>query len=431
MDELARLFLVLVLFLLLVSCTSATAGMPTVFIATPTSVATTREISPTSAPTRPPLVTAPPAPTNSPTPEPNVTLVFFYDWDLDDPFNLRGSGLNSRRDDGEVYLSDFEIIYRTKSYKTDSGGRVSLIATAQDFEISVPNRNPYPGIKDLPLLDVQFSSTMYEPYEVDYGSRFRIDLEDDNCFENAGRHICEVGVADGYLTSPYEGQNYIYSSPWTYDAGLDYDEHFIAPLRRGLLRRPGEGGERDAYFFLGEELGGLIADYANISNRGIPYGYPYILNHESLGVYAHMYLDIRNGDQVPVYAPIGGVVCPGNSSDFAICSRDIMVDVNEFRAIPEWEFDLTLRRGQLVGWTDPISNISGHQVAFPQIHMGVARYPDAQLTLHLFPYITAEQLVRAAAWDEDGGLTIPDRLVVTTNYWHRAHLPHAPVHTGR
>lgn len=58
--------------------------------------------------------------------QPKLTLILFYDWNLEDPFNLKGSGLNSRRDEGEYYLGNFTVDYSGKEYQSGKMGDVVL-----------------------------------------------------------------------------------------------------------------------------------------------------------------------------------------------------------------------------------------------------------------------------------------------------------------
>lgn len=44
---------------------------------------------------------------------------------------------------------------------------------------------------------------------------------------------------------------------------------------------------------------------------------------------------------------------PCKSSSFAICSGKVKIDVNDFRAIPDWKYDMSVVRGQLIGCISP------------------------------------------------------------------------------
>ncbi|NTW37494.1 MAG: hypothetical protein HGB17_15545 [Syntrophobacteraceae bacterium] len=166
-----------------------------------------------------------------------------------------------------------------------------------------PNSNRYPGSKDLKLLNMQFISTLYEPQRVEYGPNFTLELKDDHCKSGSDRLICEIGFLDGYITSPYKKTNYLYSSPWTFDSGLNLAKDFLEPLANDAMPSPAGG-----FYRLGTSTSKLISDYANISNRGVPYGYPYLVKDPQLGVVSHMLRDIRNPQGEPLYAPIGCVV---------------------------------------------------------------------------------------------------------------------------
>lgn len=410
---------------------------------TPTRVQATATTVPLTATPMPPTSTAiPPTPTVAPptattiptstpaataTPQSNIEMRFFYDWNPQDPFNLRGTGLNSKRDAGEPYLAGFVVTHEGQNYATDENGiaRLRMPDTVITTTITIPNTNKSVGQKNLAALGLQFTMTLYEPNRVNYGPRFLIDFRDDNCQRSGNRISCEIGMADGYITSPYKGENYLYSSPWTYDSGLDYEKDFANALVNGQVPSPAG----DKYQIGG--LGKLISNYASTSNHGVPYGFPYLLNDPTLGQVAHMLMDLRNDLDVPVYAPVGGTVCKGNSSDYAICAGDVTIDINDIRAVPHWQNGLKVTRGQLIGWTDPVNNLSGHGVPFPLIHMGNFGHRDRATTLACFPYLTADQIVMGAKPDQNGQIYIAPRDQVVSDYSYRLHLPHAPVYTEK
>jgi hypothetical protein len=354
-------------------------------------------------------------------------LTFFYDWNPQDPFNLHGTGLNSRRDAGEPYLSGFRITYEVQNYTTDESGIARLFVpnAANTITITVPNTNKPIGQKDLAALGLQFTMTLYEPNRVNYGPRFLIDFRDNQCQRSSGKIVCEIGMADGYITSPYKEENYLYSSPWTYDSGLNYQNDFVNALKNGQVPSPAGG-----MYQLGE-IGKLISSYLNTYNQGAPYGYPYLLVDQTLGIVSHLFMDVRNNLGVPVYAPVGGTVCNGASSDFAICAGDVTIDINDICAVPNWQYGLIVTRGQLIGWTDPVDNISGHHVAFPLIHMGDAMLRDRGMSPAHFPYLTAEQIVMGAKPDTKGQIYLAPQSQIVSDYSYRTHLPHASVYTEK
>jgi hypothetical protein len=422
-----------VLALAIAACTSPTPiPAPT---ATPQPTAT--RVPPTAIPVQPTVTPTPLTTTRFPltatsippttTPQPNVELRIFYDWNPQDPFNLRGTGLNSKRDTGEPYLTGFVITYEGQNYTTDENGTVRLLvpSTTVTTTITIPNTNKSVGQKNLAALGIQFSITMYEPNRVNYGPRFLIDFRDDNCQRSGSRIGCEIGIADGYITSPYKGENYLYSSPWTFDSGMNYVKDFVNALGNGQVPSPTGG-----MYQIGG-LGKLISIYANTNNHGVPYGYPYLLSDPTLGLVAHMFMDVRNDLGIPVYAPVGGTVCKGNSSDYAICAIDVTIDINDIQAIPNWKYGLGIRRGQLIGWTDPVHNITGEQKPFPLIHMGNFEHRDRVMTLDHFPYLTAEQIVMGAKPDPNGQINIAPQSQVVSDYNYRVHLPHAPVYAEK
>lgn len=421
--------ILIAIFLTACNATSPTPIPPTVTAVPPTSTiaptATTVPPTPTiTLPTAPLIPTPASAPTATATPQPNVEMRFFHDWNPQDPFNLRGTGLNSKRDAGEPYLAGFVITCEGQSYTTDENGIVRLLLpdTTITTTLTIPNTNKNVGQKNLATLGLQFTMTLYEPNRVNYGPRFLIDFRDDNCQRSGNRISCEIGMADGYITSPYKGENYLYSSPWTYDSGLNYEKDFVTALGNGQVPSPTGG-----IYQLGG-LGKLIASYANTNDHGVPYGYPYLLKDPTLGLVAHLLMDVRNDLGVPIYAPVGGTVCKGNSSDFAICAGDVTIDINDIRAVPNWQYGLKVTRGQLIGWTDPVNNLSGHGVPFPLIHMGNFDHRDRATTLARFPYLTAEQIVMGAKPDPNGQIFFAPQNQVVSDYNYRSHLPHAPVY---
>ncbi len=412
---------------------SSPAPVPTTPVSLPTATAT---FTPTAIP--PPTATAPvspsvtpipptPTPAATPTPQPNVELRFFFDWDLQDPFNLRGTGLNSKRDVGEPTLPGFTISHAGQDVLTDRDGIARLIAPtdALTLTISIPNTNASPGQKNLVGLGLQFTMTLYEPNRVNYGPRFVIDLRDDQCQAVASKRVCDIGLADGYLTSPYQGAHYLYSSPWTFDSGLNYEQDFSRALLNNQVPSPAGG-----MYSLGE-LGKTIISYANTHNRGVPYGYPYLVKDPTRGNLAHLLLDLRNDLGVAIHAPVGGTICPGNSSDYAICAGDVTIDINDIRAIPGWQFGLRVKRGQLIGWTDPVNNITGQPKPFPLIHLGHFEHRNRGMTLAHFPYLTAEQIVMGAKPGPQGQISIAPREQVIANYDFKVRLPHAPGYVER
>lgn len=364
------------------------------------------------------------------TPQPNVELRFFYDWNPRDPFNLLGSGLNSKKDAGEPYLAGFVITYEEQSYTTDENGSVRMLVPdmTATITITVPNTNKTVSQKNMADLGIQFNMTMYEPNRVSYGPRFFIDLQNNHCQKSGGIILCEVGIADGYITSPYSAENYLYSSPWTFDSGLNYEKDFVNALVNGQV--PSPAGDM---YQIGE-LGKLIANYVNTSNHGVPYGFPYLLREPPLGIngiVAHMFMDVRNETGVPVYAPVGGTVCKGNSSDYAICAIDVTIDINDIRAIPNGQYGLKVTRGQLIGWTDPVNNITGQQKPFPLIHMGNFELRDRVMTLAHFPFLNAEQIIMGAKPDQNGQISFAARDQIVSDYNYKVHLPHAPAYTDK
>jgi hypothetical protein len=401
---------ILLFLLTIVACTTpASPSMPTK--ASPIPAAFTA---------LPPATPIPPSPSS--TPQANLELRFFYDWNPQDPFNLHGSGLNSLHDEGEPYLAGFVIKVDGESLTSDENGRVSLSVpeTANPIMIEVPNTNKSPSQKDMAGLGIQFGISMYEPERVNYGPRFFIDLQNDHCQRSGGRSVCEIGITDGYLTSPYQGENYLYSSPWTFDSGLNFDQDFISALENGKI--PSPAGDM---YFLGA-LGKLIASYANTVNQGVPYGYPYLLSDQKGGINAHLLMDLRNDPGVAIYAPAGGTICKGNSSEYAICAVDVKIDINDIRAIPEWQYGLNVRRGQLIGWTDAVNNITGEHKPFPLIHMGNFELRDRATTLAHFPFLTPEQVVMGARADAQGRIVVFPRDQVLSDYGFKVQLPQAP-----
>lgn len=407
---------------------TATAVFPTSTpIPPPPTLPPATAIPPTVTSASPTPTLVPPTPQPTTTPQPNLELRFFYDWNSQDPFNLQGTGLNSKRDAGEPYLAGFVITYEGQNYTTDENGIVRLRVSEPTITttITIPNTNKSVGQKNLAALGIQFGITMYEPNRVNYGPRFFIDLQNDHCQKSGGRIACEIGIADGYLTSPYQGENYLYSSPWTYDNGLNYDKDFVNALNNGQVPSPAGG-----MYQLGG-LGKTIAGYANTRDHGVPYGYPYLLNDPTLGIVSHLFMDVRNDLGVAIYAPVGGSVCKGNSSDYAICAIDVTIDINDIRAIPNWQYGLKVKRGQLIGWTDPVNNITGQSKQFPLIHMGNFEHRDRGMTLARFPYLLAEQIVMGAKPGPQGQIYIAPREQVIANYDFKVQLPHAPVYTER
>jgi hypothetical protein len=281
------------------------------------------------------------------------------------------------------------------------------------------------GQKNLADLGLQFTMTMYEPNRVNYGPRFLIDFRDDDCAKSGDKIACEIGIADGYLTSPYQGENYLYSSPWTFDSGLNYDKDFVSALNNGQVPSPTGG-----MYPLGG-LGKLILGYANTREHGVPYGYPYLLKDPTLGIVSHLLMDVRNDLGVAIYAPVGGTVCQGNSSEYAICAGDVTFDINDIRAIPNWQYGLKVKRGQLIGWTDPVHNVTGQTKPFPLIHMGNFEHRDRVMTLACFPYLTSEQIVTGAKPGPQGQIYVAPREQVIANYDFKVQLPHAPLYTER
>lgn len=429
-----NLIFVTMILISLVACFPAATMVPS---STPIpSTATTVPPSPTSAPTAtivPPTPTITPLPTSTlvlaPTaiPQPNVELRFFFDWNSQDPFNLQGTGLNSKKDAAEPILAGWVITHEGKNLTTDESGIVRFLLPGSTLTttITIPNTNKNIGQKNLAALGLQYSMMLYEPNRVSYGPRFVIDLHDDNCLSTSGKISCDIGITDGYLTSPFKAENYFYSSPWTFDDSLNYEKDFVTALNNGLVPSPAGG-----MYQLGA-LGKLIASYANANNRGVPYGYPYLVKDPNLGLVSHLLMDVRNDLGVPIYAPVGGTVCKGNSSDFAICAGDVTIDINDIRAVPNWQYGLKVTRGQLIGWTDPANNITGQAKPFPLIHLGNFDHRDRASTLARFPHLTAEQIVMGAKPDQNGQLVLAPREQVIANYNYRVHLPHAPAHTER
>jgi hypothetical protein len=279
--------------------------------------------------------------------------------------------------------------------------------------------------KNLAALGLQFTMTLYEPNRVSYGPRFVIDFRDSHCQRSVGKIGCEIGMTDGYITSPYKEENYLYSSPWTYDSGLNYEKDFVNALVNGLVPSPAGG-----MYQLGG-LGKLISSYANTKQPGVPYGYPYLLKDPAAGIISHMFMDVRNDLGVSVYAPVGGTICKGNSSDFAICAGDVTIDINDIRTVPNWQSGSKVTRGQLIGWTDPVNNLSGHSVAFPLIHMGHFGHRDRTMTLYHFPYLTAEQIVMGTKPDSTGQIYLAPQSQIVADYHYRVHLPHAPIYVEK
>lgn len=418
---------VTLILITLVACSSTTPIPPTAMMVPPSpAIAPTATIVPPT-PTITPVPTPTLAPTATATPQPSVKLRFFYDWNPQDPFNLQSTGLNSKKEPAEPLLIGWVITHDGKNYTTDENGivRLPVPATPITTTITILNTNKNVGQKNLAALGLEFSMTLYEPNRVNYGPRFVIEFRDDQCQQTSGKIACEIGMADGYLTSPFKGENYLYSSPWTFDNGLNYEKDFATALNNGQVPSPAGG-----MYQLGG-LGKIIASYTNANHRGVPYGYPYLVKDATLGIVSHMLLDIRNDLGAPIYAPVGGTVCKGNSSDFAICAGDVTIDINDIRAIPGWQVGLMVTRGQLIGWTDPANNLSGRSVPFPLIHLGNFSHRDRATTLAQFPYLTPEQIVMGVKPNAQGQIVTATREQVVADNDFKVQLPHAPVYTGK